>query len=56
MNNIRILYRTHQVPYEDNRQLNLEVDVTLHNTVTYNAMIHPFTRMVIKGIIWYQGI
>jgi len=21
----------------------------------YNAMIYPFTRMVIYGVIWYQG-
>jgi len=21
----------------------------------FNAMMHPFTRMVIKGAIWYQG-
>lgn len=21
----------------------------------YNAMMHPFTRMVIYGAIWYQG-
>lgn len=27
----------------------------MNHTVLYNAMIHPFTRMSIKGIIWYQG-
>jgi hypothetical protein len=32
-----------------------ELGVTLNNTVIYNAMIHPLTRMVIRGIIWYQG-
>ncbi len=21
----------------------------------YNAMIHPFTRMAIYGVAWYQG-
>jgi hypothetical protein len=36
-------------------QSNTEVDVTLNNTVIYNAMIHPLTRLVIRGIIWYQG-
>ena len=36
--------------------LESEVGVTLNNTVLYNAMIHPFTRMVIRGVIWYQGI
>jgi sialate O-acetylesterase len=33
-----------------------EVGTTLNNTVLFTAMIHPFTRMVIKGAIWYQGI
>ncbi|UJR09504.1 hypothetical protein I4U23_013742 [Adineta vaga] len=32
-----------------------KLDIVLNNTVLYNAMIHPFTRMVIKGSIWYQG-
>ncbi|CAF4083979.1 unnamed protein product [Rotaria sp. Silwood2] len=32
-----------------------EINIVLNNTVLYNAMIHPFTRMVIKGAIWYQG-
>jgi hypothetical protein len=27
----------------------------LNNTDLYNAMIHPFTRIVIYGAIWYQG-
>ena len=25
------------------------------STVLYNQMIHPFTRLPIKGVIWYQG-
>ena len=33
----------------------MELDVTLNNSVLYNAMIYPLTRMVIKGVIWYQG-
>ncbi len=43
---------------ENDLQPDIETDVgvTLNNTVIYNAMIHPLTRMVIRGIIWYQGI
>jgi hypothetical protein len=29
--------------------------VSLSNSNLYNAMIYPFTRMVIYGAIWYQG-
>jgi hypothetical protein len=29
--------------------------VTLSNSNLYNAMIYPFTRIVIYGAIWYQG-
>ncbi|XP_033119694.1 sialate O-acetylesterase-like isoform X1 [Anneissia japonica] len=25
------------------------------DTILWNSMIHPFSRMVIKGAIWYQG-
>lgn len=32
-----------------------KVNAILNNSVVYNAMVHPFTRMVIKGAIWYQG-
>ncbi len=27
----------------------------VNNSNLYNAMIYPFTRMVIYGTIWYQG-
>jgi hypothetical protein len=55
---INILHRIDQDQFDDNdnHQSDSEVDVILNNTVLYNAMIHPLTRMVIKGIIWYQGI
>ena len=26
-----------------------------HNEYLWNAMVHPFTRMAIKGALWYQG-
>jgi sialate O-acetylesterase len=47
--------QTHQDSVENDSQQDTEVAVTLNNTVIYNAMIHPLTRMVIRGIIWYQG-
>jgi hypothetical protein len=56
LNDIKILYRIDQDPFEDNHQSDFEVGVILNNTVVYNAMIHPLTRMVIRGIIWYQGM
>ncbi|MDY5953904.1 MAG: sialate O-acetylesterase [Kiritimatiellia bacterium] len=28
---------------------------TLRLGSTYNRMVHPFTRLPIKGVIWYQG-
>ena len=31
------------------------VAVAINNSNLYNAMIYPFTRMVIYGVIWYQG-
>jgi hypothetical protein len=31
------------------------VNVEIGNSLLYNSMIHPFTRMVIYGSIWYQG-
>jgi len=39
-----ILYRNGTIPI-----------VSLNDSSLFNAMIHPFTRMVIYGVIWYQG-
>ena len=25
------------------------------NSHLYNAMIHPLTKLAIKGVLWYQG-
>jgi hypothetical protein len=30
-------------------------DVKLNYSSLYHGMIYPFTRMVIYGVIWYQG-
>ena len=39
-----------------NRTSDNEVDADKdNNSDLYNAMIHPFTRMVLRGVIWYQG-
>ena len=29
---------------------------TQSNSYLYNSMIHPLTRLSIKGVLWYQGI
>jgi hypothetical protein len=29
--------------------------VSLSNSNLFNAMIYPFTRMVVYGAVWYQG-
>ncbi len=33
----------------------VHVGAGFNNSDLYNAMIHPFTRMVVTGAIWYQG-
>ena len=33
----------------------VEINGPNRPTVLYNAMIHPFIKYVIKGVIWYQG-
>ena len=54
----KILFMIERTSYSSERdeQSDYEIKAVLNNTVLYNAMIHPFTRMVIKGAIWYQGI
>ncbi|UJR37757.1 hypothetical protein I4U23_030450 [Adineta vaga] len=47
--------QTRAITPEETIGIDPEISVILNNTVLYNAMIHPFTRMVIKGAIWYQG-
>jgi hypothetical protein len=37
-------------PYDESA-----VPVSLNASNLYNAMIYPFTRTVIYGVIWYQG-
>ncbi|CAF1432135.1 unnamed protein product [Rotaria sordida] len=37
-------------PYDQSSEI-----VSLSNSNLFNAMIYPFTRMVVYGAIWYQG-
>lgn len=37
-------------PYDES-----PVTVALNHSNLFNAMIYPFTRNVIYGVIWYQG-
>jgi len=49
-------YDRHSIlPTNDDIHIDSGVDIILNNTVLYNAMIYPFTRMAIKGALWYQG-
>ncbi len=50
-----IYCRNEGININNNDERDLRGDVTLNNSILYNAMIYPFTRMVNKGIIWYQG-
>ncbi|CAF0850228.1 unnamed protein product [Adineta steineri] len=43
------------IEFENSDETDFKFDAALNNSVLYNAMIYPFTRMVIKGVIWYQG-
>jgi hypothetical protein len=48
------LNRKGTVPLESYGQPGFQ-PISLENSELYNAMIYPFTRMVITGAIWYQG-
>ncbi|CAF3920018.1 unnamed protein product, partial [Adineta steineri] len=43
------------IEFENSDETDFKFGAALNNSVLYNAMIYPFTRMVIKGVIWYQG-
>ncbi len=48
-----MLYRSGDIaiqPYDEP-----SVTVALNPSNLFNAMIYPFTRTVIYGVIWYQG-
>ena len=52
----KILFSRHKpkhIEHENNSEL--EAVGAFNHSDLYNAMIHPFTRMVIKGALWYQG-
>ncbi len=55
IHNINTYSSQSQLSANDDSQLDTEVGIIVNNSVLYNAMIHPFTRMVIKGALWYQG-
>ncbi len=40
---------------DDESNSNIQNLGAFNNSDLYNAMLHPFTRMVITGAIWYQG-
>jgi hypothetical protein len=37
-------------PYDER-----SISAPINNSNLFNAMIYPFTRMVVYGAIWYQG-
>ena len=45
--------RGEKMPLNNNGQA--PNSVSLDNSNLFNAMIYPFTRMVVYGAIWYQG-
>ena len=49
-----MIINSEMVPLQSYNQP-LQIRETLNNSNLYNAMIYPFTRMVIYGAIWYQG-
>jgi hypothetical protein len=42
-------------PFESEKNSEFEAVGAFNNSDLYNAMLYPFTRMVITGAIWYQG-
>ncbi len=46
-------YRNEEVPLQSIGQSSEMI--SLSNSNLFNAMIYPFTRMVVYGAIWYQG-
>jgi hypothetical protein len=48
-----LIYRNDEVPLQTYGQPPEIVSLT--NSNLFNAMIYPFTRMVVYGAIWYQG-
>jgi hypothetical protein len=50
----KIIFRNKTIPIEYDGE-ETSKNLSLGHTLLYNAMIYPFTRMVITGAIWYQG-
>jgi hypothetical protein len=47
------IHRKEEVPLQAYGQSSKMI--SLSNSNLFNAMIYPFTRMVVHGAIWYQG-
>jgi len=47
------LYRKGHVPIQSYNEPTAMASLNYSNI--FNAMIYPFTRMVIRGAVWYQG-
>jgi hypothetical protein len=52
---IDILFSRYPQSYDDESSSDVQNVGAFNNSDLFNAMINPFTRMVITGAIWYQG-
>lgn len=60
---MKLVINNHTYPLAGNWSFNIQearmpsssVSPNEHPSLLYNAMIHPFIRLGIKGAIWYQG-
>jgi sialate O-acetylesterase len=50
-----ISYRSGEVTIQPYDGPSATDPIPVNHTVLFNSMIYPFTRIVIYGVIWYQG-